>query len=77
MVSFDGSRQGVSITTDKGSVTTSILLIQDVTTKDSGLYICAPQGMKEASVRVRVLNGECLFFYARRKSGKGQRNILT
>ncbi|XP_063872824.1 peroxidasin homolog [Scylla paramamosain] len=58
MVSFDGSRQGVSITTDKGSVTTSILLIQDVTTKDSGLYICAPQGMKEASVRVRVLNGE-------------------
>lgn len=58
MVSFDGSRQGVSITTDKGPVTTSILLIQDVTANDSGVYICAPEGMKEASVRVTVLNGE-------------------
>lgn len=57
MVSFDGSRQGVSITTDKGPVTTSILLIQDVTANDSGVYICAPEGMKEASVRVTVLNG--------------------
>ncbi|KAG7164876.1 Synaptogenesis protein syg-2-like 4 [Homarus americanus] len=58
MVSFDGSRQGVTINTDKGPVTTSILLIPDVTVQDSGVYICAPQGMKEASVRVSVLNGE-------------------
>ncbi|XP_066957806.1 opioid-binding protein/cell adhesion molecule homolog isoform X2 [Macrobrachium rosenbergii] len=58
MVSYDGSRQGVTITTDKGSVTTSILFIPDVTAHDSGIYVCAPQGMREASVRVRVLNGE-------------------
>lgn len=58
MVYFDGSRQGVTITTDKGSVTTSNLFIPDVTVQDSGVYICAPQGMKEASVRVSVLNGE-------------------
>ncbi|XP_069176019.1 neural cell adhesion molecule 2-like [Procambarus clarkii] len=58
MVSFDGSRRGVTITTDKGLVTTSILVIPDVTAHDSGIYICAPQGMKEASVRVSVLNGE-------------------
>ncbi|KAK8745102.1 hypothetical protein OTU49_000459, partial [Cherax quadricarinatus] len=55
MVSFDGSRRGVTITTDKGPVTTSNLVIPDVTTQDSGVYICAPQGMKEASVRVSVL----------------------
>ncbi|XP_071518226.1 T-lymphocyte activation antigen CD86-like [Panulirus ornatus] len=58
MVYFDGSRQGVTITTDKGPVTTSNLFIPDVTVQDSGVYICAPQGMKEASVRVSVLNGK-------------------
>ncbi|XP_068225902.1 synaptogenesis protein syg-2-like [Palaemon carinicauda] len=58
MVSYDGSRQGVTITTDKGPTTTSVLFIPDATSHDSGIYVCAPQGMKEASVRVRVLNGE-------------------
>ncbi|XP_068229476.1 uncharacterized protein, partial [Palaemon carinicauda] len=58
MVSYDGSRQGVTITTDKGPTTKSILFIPDVTSHDSGIYVCAPQGMKEASVGVRVLNGE-------------------
>ena len=58
MVSFDGSRQGVSVTTEKGNVTTSILRIPDVDLKDSGVYICSPEGMKEAAVTVTVLHGE-------------------
>ncbi|KAK7074514.1 hypothetical protein SK128_010652 [Halocaridina rubra] len=58
MVSFDGSRQGVTINVEKGPITTSNLFIPDVTEKDSGIYVCSPQGMKEAAVRVRVLNGE-------------------
>ncbi|XP_037804835.1 neural cell adhesion molecule 2-like [Penaeus monodon] len=58
MVSWDGTREGVTITTNRGKVTTSTLFIPDVTAQDSGVYICAPQGMKEASVTVSVLNGE-------------------
>lgn len=58
MVTFDGSKEGVSVSTNMGKVTTSILRIPDVHLDDSGLYICSPEGMKEASVRVTVLHGE-------------------
>ncbi|KAK7083427.1 hypothetical protein SK128_026068, partial [Halocaridina rubra] len=56
MVSYDGSRKGVTINIEKGPITTSNIFIPDVTTQDSGIYVCAPQGMKEAAVRVTVLN---------------------
>lgn len=58
MVTFDGSREGVSVTTIKGPVTTSLLWIQDVKLQDSGVYICSPEGMKEASVTLTVLHGQ-------------------
>ena len=58
MVKFDGSRRGVTVTTTKGVVTTSILRIPDVEVKDSGVYICSPTGMKEAMVTVTVLHGK-------------------
>ena len=57
MVTFDGSRQGVSVSLEKGNVTTSILRIPVVEVKDSGVYVCSPEGMKEATVTVTVLHG--------------------
>ncbi|KAA0199724.1 hypothetical protein HAZT_HAZT002893 [Hyalella azteca] len=58
VVTFDGSRQGVSVSTTKGATTTSILRIEDVRLQDSGVYICSPEGMREASVTLTVLHGE-------------------
>ncbi|XP_076054307.1 hemicentin-2-like [Oratosquilla oratoria] len=58
MVTYDGARSDVHVRTDKGDVTTSTLVIKNVDDKDSGLYTCAPTGMKEASTTVTVLNGE-------------------
>ncbi|CAH0724452.1 unnamed protein product, partial [Brenthis ino] len=58
VISYDSSRGGVSVVTEKGSATTSYLLVQDATPADSGRYSCAPSNAELASVRVHVLNGE-------------------
>ncbi|KAF2353091.1 Immunoglobulin I-set [Trinorchestia longiramus] len=58
VVTFDGSREGVQVRTTKGTTTTSVLSIADVRLQDSGVYICSPEGMREASVTLTVLHGE-------------------
>ncbi|XP_068082347.1 zwei Ig domain protein zig-8 [Anabrus simplex] len=57
VISYDSSRGGVSVITEKGEVTTSYLLIQHAELSDSGKYSCSPSNADVASVRVHVLNG--------------------
>uniref|UniRef100_A0A182WUT0 Ig-like domain-containing protein n=1 Tax=Anopheles quadriannulatus TaxID=34691 RepID=A0A182WUT0_ANOQN len=59
VISYDSSRGGVSVITEKGDVTTSHLLIQNADLDDSGKYSCSPSNADVASVRVHVLNGKC------------------
>ncbi|XP_059614630.1 zwei Ig domain protein zig-8-like isoform X2 [Phlebotomus argentipes] len=58
VISYDSTRGGVSVITEKGEVTTSYLLLQDAELTDSGKYSCSPSNADVASVRVHVLNGE-------------------
>ncbi|CAH0694901.1 unnamed protein product [Spodoptera exigua] len=58
VISYDSSRGGVSVVTEKGAATTSYLLVQDAAPADSGRYSCSPSNAEVASVRVHVLNGE-------------------
>ncbi|XP_046661231.1 lachesin-like isoform X2 [Homalodisca vitripennis] len=58
VISYDSTRGGVSVITEKGDVTTSYLLIQHAELEDSGKYSCSPSNADVASVRVHVLNGE-------------------
>ncbi|CAH1166733.1 unnamed protein product [Phyllotreta striolata] len=58
VINFDSPRGGISLVTEKGSITTSRLLIQKAGQSDSGLYTCAPSNANSASVRVHILNGE-------------------
>ena len=61
VLSYDSPRGGVSVITEKGGdVTTSWLLIQTAQTSDSGEYSCKPSNANTASIKVHVLNGECL-----------------
>ncbi|XP_050422755.1 zwei Ig domain protein zig-8-like isoform X2 [Adelges cooleyi] len=58
VISYDSSRGGVSVVTEKGDVTVSYLLIQDAVQSDSGKYSCTPSNADVSSVVVHVLNGE-------------------
>ncbi|CAG9828291.1 unnamed protein product [Diabrotica balteata] len=58
VISYDSSRGGVTVITEKGDVTTSFLLIQNADILDSGKYSCSPSNADVASIRVFVLNGE-------------------
>ena len=65
VISYDSTRGGVSVITEKGEVTTSYLLIQHADISDSGKYSCSPSNADVASVRVHVLNGKLRLFVAR------------
>ncbi|KAK5639601.1 hypothetical protein RI129_012093 [Pyrocoelia pectoralis] len=58
VISYDSGRGGVSVITEKGDITTSLLLIQKATEKDSGKYVCSPSNADVANIRVHVLNGQ-------------------
>lgn len=60
VISYDSTRGGVSVITEKGDVTTSYLLIQNADLADSGKYSCSPSNAELAIVRVHVLNGKYL-----------------
>ncbi|KAB0800616.1 hypothetical protein PPYR_06356 [Photinus pyralis] len=60
VISYDSSRGGVSVITEKGDITTSVLLIQNANWRDSGRYSCSPSNADVASVRVHVLNGKLI-----------------
>ncbi|XP_049774021.1 zwei Ig domain protein zig-8-like [Schistocerca cancellata] len=58
VINFDSPRGGVRLVTEKGSITTSRLLIQKAAAEDTGLYTCAPNNVPPDSVRVHVLKGD-------------------
>jgi hypothetical protein len=60
-VSYDSSRGGVSVITEKSDITTSYLLIQRAKSKDSGTYTCNPSNAKTTNITVHILNGEKTF----------------
>jgi hypothetical protein len=64
VISYDSSRGGVSVITEKGDVTTSYLLIHHAEVTDSGKYSCSPSNADVASVKVHVLNGTSPLFRA-------------
>ncbi|XP_043276926.1 uncharacterized protein [Venturia canescens] len=58
IISYDSSRGGVSVVTEKGDSTTSFLLVQYAKPNDSGKYTCNPSNAQPKSITVHVLNGE-------------------
>ncbi|XP_011504539.1 PREDICTED: protein turtle homolog B-like isoform X3 [Ceratosolen solmsi marchali] len=58
IISYDSSRGGVSVVTEKGYSTTSFLLVQQAKPTDSGKYTCNPSNAQPKSITVHVLNGE-------------------
>jgi hypothetical protein len=56
-INYDSPRGGVSVVTEKGESTTSHLLIQRATIKDSGTYVCQPIDTVKASINVHILRG--------------------
>ncbi|XP_043474542.1 lachesin-like isoform X4 [Leptopilina heterotoma] len=58
IISYDSTRGGVSVVTEKGDSTTSFLLVQRAKPSDSGRYTCNPSNAQPKSITVHVLNGE-------------------
>lgn len=58
LISYDSSRGGISVMTEKGDSTTSYLLVQKAKPSDSGKYTCNPSNSQPKSITVHVLNGE-------------------
>lgn len=56
IISYDSTRGGVSVVTEKGDSTTSFLLVQEAKPSDSGSYTCAPSNAQPKSITVHVLN---------------------
>jgi len=54
-ISYDSPRGGVSQITEKGSTTSSFLLIQDSRMSDAGTYSCQPSVGNKAEVSVHVV----------------------
>ena len=57
-IDYDSPRGGVSVVIEKAKWTTSHLLIQKATSKDSGIYKCAPLNAVTATINLHVLRGE-------------------
>ncbi|KAG7167186.1 putative T-lymphocyte activation antigen CD86-like, partial [Homarus americanus] len=55
LVSYDRGRRGVVVSTQKGSITTSRLLVELAETHHSGVYTCAPANSEPQSVTVHVI----------------------
>lgn len=58
IVSYASSRGGISVSTERGETSRSILLIQNAKPTDSGSYQCNPSNAKPANVTIHVLNGK-------------------
>lgn len=57
-MSYDRTRGGVHVQTEKGHVSTSRLLVQYAEPHHSGVYTCAPANSKQKLVTVHVLAGK-------------------
>ncbi|XP_050450409.1 zwei Ig domain protein zig-8-like isoform X2 [Cataglyphis hispanica] len=55
-INFDSPRGGISLVTEKGPVTSSRLLIQKASERDSGIYTCSPNNTHSISVLVHIVN---------------------
>lgn len=58
VISYDSPRGGVSVVTEKGESTSSHLLIQRATARDSGQYKCVPENTVEAAITLHILKGK-------------------
>ncbi|XP_006618913.1 uncharacterized protein LOC122715420 isoform X1 [Apis laboriosa] len=58
IITYDPTRGGVSVVTEKGDITRSFLLVQEAKPSDSGRYTCNPSNAQPKSITVHVLNGE-------------------
>ncbi|XP_065155538.1 zwei Ig domain protein zig-8-like isoform X2 [Atheta coriaria] len=58
IISYSSARGGVSVATERGETSRSVLLIQKARPTDSGNYQCNPSNARPANVTVHVLNGE-------------------
>ncbi|XP_066948027.1 lachesin-like [Macrobrachium rosenbergii] len=58
LISYDKSRNGVSVTTEKGPVSTSRLVVKLAESEHSGVYTCSPANSKAKSVNVHILAGD-------------------
>ena len=64
-IGYDSPRGGVSVVIEKAKWTTSHLLIQRATSKDSGIYKCAPLNAISATINLHVLRGTVFqYFYS-------------
>lgn len=59
-INFDSTRGGISLVTEKGTHSSSRLLIQAARTSDAGAYQCVPDNAQAATARVHVLTGKVL-----------------
>ena len=57
IISYDSVRGGVSVVIEKGTSTTSHLLIQRATAADSGEYRCEPANSLSASINLHIHRG--------------------
>jgi hypothetical protein len=57
IISYSSTRGGVSVATERGETSRSVLLIQRARPSDSGNYQCNPSNARTANVTVHVLNG--------------------
>ncbi|XP_045139423.1 contactin-2-like isoform X2 [Portunus trituberculatus] len=58
LVSYDRTRAGVVVSTERGVVSTSRLLVQVADTRHSGKYTCSPANSKPKNVTVHVIAGD-------------------
>ncbi|XP_018018708.1 uncharacterized protein LOC108675226 isoform X2 [Hyalella azteca] len=58
IINYDSPGSRVSVITDRGTSTKTILLIHDASNTASGTYSCAPSPSAAASVKIHILNGE-------------------
>ena len=58
LINYDSPDSRVSVITDRGEVTKTILLVHDASDSASGVYSCAPSPSTATSVKIHILNGE-------------------
>ncbi|KAG7306206.1 hypothetical protein JYU34_008808 [Plutella xylostella] len=68
-INFDSTRGGISLVTEKGTHSSSRLLVQSARTSDAGAYVCGPDNAQTATAKVHVLTGET----PAAMQGRGQR----
>ncbi|XP_069163039.1 LOW QUALITY PROTEIN: kin of IRRE-like protein 1 [Procambarus clarkii] len=77
LVSYERTRGGVVVSTEKGLVTTSRLLVQFAETRHTGLYTCSPANSEPKSVNVHVIAGDQPAAIVHENGGAGVLALLS